>query len=121
MRRAAFALVLIFASGGAVAESATCARNAFEVFEEISCAIEAMKSADQELNRAYALLISKLSADEAASLRQSQRAWLKFLDAESQLAIRLEGDGSAGRLVVANLRERHIRARVAELKNWSSR
>ncbi|MCF6323390.1 MAG: lysozyme inhibitor LprI family protein [Gammaproteobacteria bacterium] len=37
---------------------------------------------DQELNIAYKLIRSKLSAERQAELKQSQRKWIKFRDAE---------------------------------------
>ena len=40
---------------------------------------------DKELNKAYALLISKLSSEHQKELKVSQRNWIKFRDAEFEL------------------------------------
>lgn len=40
---------------------------------------------DKELNTAYKLLISKLSKERQAELKDSQRNWIKFRDAEFEL------------------------------------
>jgi len=40
---------------------------------------------DKELNKAYALLISKLSSEHQKELKVSQSNWVKFRDAEFEL------------------------------------
>jgi uncharacterized protein YecT (DUF1311 family) len=48
------------------------------------CETVAEKAYDQRMNRAYATLIRALPAPAADRLRQSQRSWLAFRDAEAQ-------------------------------------
>jgi len=48
----------------------------------IECASTAYKSWDVELNKQYRTLLAKLSPADAAKLKDSQRKWLAFRDAE---------------------------------------
>jgi uncharacterized protein YecT (DUF1311 family) len=50
---------------------------------QVDCETVAARSYDRRLNSAYAALISALPSAAAQELRQSQRAWLAFRDAET--------------------------------------
>ncbi len=72
---------------------------------------------DAELNRLYRTVMRQLEGDpRAAALRQAQRAWLAWDDAEatSDLAMQEDG-GSAGPLVVADQAIARRRARACTL------
>mgnify|MGYP001772491557 CR=1 FL=1 len=48
----------------------------------INCGVKAYDMWDKELNKVYQELMKKLSPEERKLLRESQRQWLKFRDAE---------------------------------------
>jgi uncharacterized protein YecT (DUF1311 family) len=58
----------------------------------LTCLGEAYRRWDAELNRVYGALLARLTAEEAAALREAQRAWLKQRDATFKLL-----DGVYGR------------------------
>jgi len=73
---------------------------------------------DRELNIAYKLIKSKLSAERQAELKQSQQNWIKFRDAEFEFInnnwIR-KNFGSSSGLSRGNYRTTIIKNRVSQL------
>ena len=59
-----------------------------------------------------------LSKGEAERLRQAQRAWLSFVEADAKFVFEREGNGSSGRLVAVNAREKLTAQRIEALKSW---
>ena len=112
------AVLVLAASLLPTAVSAACSRNEHGVFEDPACASEAFAKADKELNVVYRQLMSQLRREEQEKLRVSQRAWLAYRKANSTFAYAVEGDGSAGRMVVANQMEQATVARIKELRAW---
>lgn len=53
---------------------------------QVECEATAARTYDQRMNAAYAALLSALPPKAAQQLRQSQRAWLAFRDAERAAA-----------------------------------
>ncbi len=53
---------------------------------QVDCEAAAEKNYDQRMNGAYASLLRALPAKAAQQLRQSQRSWLAFRDAETTAA-----------------------------------
>ncbi|WP_426281761.1 lysozyme inhibitor LprI family protein [Sphingomonas sp. NFX23] len=51
---------------------------------QTECQATALRDYDRRLNLAYAALLRRLPASAAQSLRQSQRAWITFRDAEDR-------------------------------------
>lgn len=51
---------------------------------QVECETTAARSYDRRMNAAYATLLSALPANAAQALRQSQRAWVAFRDAEGR-------------------------------------
>jgi uncharacterized protein YecT (DUF1311 family) len=51
---------------------------------QTECQTTALRDYDRRMNLAYAALLRRLSAPAAQSLRQSQRAWITFRDAEDR-------------------------------------
>ena len=49
---------------------------------QTECETKALRDYDRRMNLAYAALLRRLPAPAAQSLRQSQRAWITFRDAE---------------------------------------
>ena len=74
---------------------------------------------DAELNRLYRLLMKRLGSGAAAdALRQAQRAWLAWDDAELASDTALAGDGgSAGPITVADQAIARRRARACTFQN----
>jgi uncharacterized protein YecT (DUF1311 family) len=111
------------AEDGKVAErsgviSTPCVRNDHGIFEDINCAVEARDAADRELNAVYKALLARLGPSEEKRLRQAQRTWLEFVQADARFTIEREGDGSSGRLIAINYQEQLIRQRAEALKSW---
>src|SRR5262245_40139138 len=76
------------------------------------------KKWDEELNRLYQKLMSKLPKEKKALLRESQRNWLKFRDTEYDLlnrAIYAKG-GTLSTVVVGSLGNEIVRTRALQLK-----
>lgn len=48
-------------------------------------ALNEFKAADAELNKVYKKLVSKIDAESKTKLLNSQKAWIKFRDAEAEL------------------------------------
>lgn len=48
------------------------------------CEGENFKQADAELNATYAKLVSKISATGQSKLREAQKAWIKYRDAQCE-------------------------------------
>jgi uncharacterized protein YecT (DUF1311 family) len=118
LRSALFVVLTATFATPVVAQKPSCARNAFGIFEDLNCALAARDAADRELNATYKRMLSQMSASEAHSLRLAQRAWLQFVKADAQFIVAMEGDGSSGRLLMVNTRERLTRERIAELQTW---
>lgn len=79
-------LALIFASPLVAADDTrqTCLANADTQQEINRCSGLESESADQELNRVYQAILKRHAHDQPLidSLKQAQRAWLKWRDAE---------------------------------------
>jgi len=103
---------------GIASAQTTCNRNDFEVFEDIACAVDARNQANAEMNTAYAALTNRLGPQQKRALKRSQDQWLLFLQAEVRFIYVMEGDGSQGRLEVANEEEQQARLRAKALRNW---
>jgi uncharacterized protein YecT (DUF1311 family) len=121
MKHLALAFTLSLVAGAVGAQKPTCERNTGGVFEDISCAAAALELAEHELAATYSQLLAILPAPEAAALRKAQDAWLRFVEADVLFVEAREGAGSAGRLVIANSRERLTSERTLELKSWTPR
>ncbi|SHK49921.1 lysozyme inhibitor LprI family protein [Thermocrinis minervae] len=59
--------------------------------EMINCSNKAYEMWDKELNRVYQELMKKLSPEEKELLKESQRQWLKFRDAEFRFINQIYG------------------------------
>jgi uncharacterized protein YecT (DUF1311 family) len=76
---------------------------------------------DKELNRVYGTLLNKFNAADKLKLREAQRAWLKFYDAETQLlwAEGLYGaGGSSAPISVSDAATMMVRQRVCRLMQY---
>ena len=103
-----------------VRERLTCERNEYGVFESEQCARAARTEAEMELREVYEKLLSKLDSGPREALVASQDAWERYRAATLRLIYAIEGDGSAGRMIVENDKEQALRARAEELRRWLS-
>ena len=82
-----------------------------------ACENERYEAAQRELNSAYQGLLQQLDSTKKLKLRQSQRAWLRFRDANAAFqASIVEGGTLAPLIKIASLTEM-TNARAADLKN----
>ena len=76
---------------------------------------------DQELNKAYKSLLTKLGAAQQAKIKESQRAWVKYRDAEFNFIAQnwtTKNFGSSAVLSRGAYRTTLIRDRVVLLLNY---
>ena len=80
----------------------------------------AVDRANTELDKIYQELTGKLDADQQKSLKEAQRAWIKWRDAEAVLSARVAGDigGSALRVDSLIEQEKLIKQRAEVLKGY---
>jgi len=80
----------------------------------------AVDKANVEIDNVYKQLMSKLGAEQQKSLKEAQRAWIKWRDAEADLIARLGGSvgGSAMRVDYANAQTKLIQQRTEVLKGY---
>ncbi len=96
MKRIAFAVWLLVAAAAPLAAQGKDTRHPIERWVDenmekpqyqstagmIQLADLAYQKWDQELNRVYGQVMARLRPEEQAALREAQRAWLKYRDAE---------------------------------------
>ena len=76
--------------------------------------------ANGELDKLYKQLMSKLDAEQQKSLREAQRAWIKWRDAEAEIIARVGGavGGSALRVDYLNAQGKLIKERADVLRGY---
>ena len=82
---------------------------------------EAYSRWDKELNRVYGELMNKFNTQDKLKLKEAQRAWVKFRDAESDLlwAEALFGSGGTSAPVAVSDHGREmVRQRVCTLQRY---
>ena len=101
-----------------------CMETATTQLEINQCASSHLKAADDELNRVYQAILSKYKDDREflEKLRNAQRAWLTFRDAELAAKFSL-GDkqyhyGSVYPMCVNLFLTQRTRERVKQLREW---
>jgi uncharacterized protein YecT (DUF1311 family) len=77
-------------------------------------------SANADLDKVYKQLMSKLDAGQQKSLKEAQRAWIKWRDAEADIIARVGGavGGSAMRVDYANAQAKLIKERTVVLRGY---
>jgi uncharacterized protein YecT (DUF1311 family) len=80
----------------------------------------AVDKANVEIDKVYKQLFGKLEAEQQKSLKEAQRAWIKWRDTEAELVARLGGavGGSAMRVDYANAQTKLIQQRTEVLKGY---
>lgn len=86
-------------------------------FEMKQCAAKKYKQADDELNKVYRDLMSKLDDEgHKTSLKTAQVAWLKYRDSHCDFESYLNRGGSIYSVVVTDCRASLTNSRTKELK-----
>lgn len=98
MRRFAIALILTLAASHLSSAHADCAdpQNQAEMNQ---CAGDEYAAADERLNDAYKQLVQRIDEVFEPKLRQAQRAWVTFRDAECEFES-MGWEGGSGRPMV---------------------
>jgi uncharacterized protein YecT (DUF1311 family) len=76
--------------------------------------------ANAAIDKVYGQLMSKLDAEQQKSLKEAQRAWIKWRDAEADLVARLGGavGGSAFRVDYSTAQAKLIQQRTGILRGY---
>ncbi|MDO5562464.1 MAG: lysozyme inhibitor LprI family protein [Synergistaceae bacterium] len=81
------------------------------------------KKWDAELNKQYKILMGRLGKKGQESLRQSQKAWVKFREAEAKASANIfytaNKGGAISRIESADRMYNFVRSRALELKNYN--
>ncbi len=97
LRRPALIAVLaggLLITGSAGADDKIDCDNAMSQNDMNTCAEDNYGASDARLNKLYRNLIGKLEAADAKQLREGERAWITYRDAECRYAIRENEGGS---------------------------
>lgn len=100
-----------------------CRKTAASVDPEImKCQDAELTRQNTRLNAAYAKLLRQLKSIPAAEekLRDSERAWIKFRDAQCGLIPTVFGDGRADRINYTDCLINMTTARAIDLNKWNS-
>src|SRR5262245_13391065 len=86
-------------------------------YEMKQCSAKKYKQADDELNRVYQLLMSKLDDEgHKTSLKTAQQAWLKYRDGNCDFESYLNRGGSIYSIVVTSCMTSMTTSRTKEMK-----
>ena len=101
------------------AELESCLDNEMTTQGMVACYGTANEAWDAALNEVYASLRETLTPDEAAALRDAQRAWIAFRDAESTFLGSLETPdrGTMMRITSNAMLTDVVKARVLALRS----
>jgi len=96
-----------------------CLDKAMTTAAMVACMNQEYQRLDEELNRVYADLMSRLNPDQRDALRQAQRAWLVFREAEfrAQDALYDTLDGTMYLPLRVSHRSAIVRDRVNQLRS----
>lgn len=115
-----FAVLVVFALP---VFAANCMDTAVTQADINQCAGSKQQKADAELNQLYqqALVLAKKDPVATDKIRQAERAWLKYRDAQVAMHYppRAQGEyGSVQSLCEATLLQKLTENRIKELKEW---
>jgi uncharacterized protein YecT (DUF1311 family) len=85
-----------------------------------ACAADGLREVDATLNDFYGQIVGRLAENQPArqALQDSQRAWIRFRDAECAFATVNSRDGSVAPMLVAQCRQRPTSLRVSQFRNY---
>ena len=90
-------------------------------YEDLGCVSQALDRADKELNDTYKALLTGVDQEGKAKLKDAQRAWIQFRDADTALAYRISGEGgSLGGLIAMNHKLDLTTERTRQLKEFAN-
>jgi len=118
-------MIVIFAAEPVAAEEkASCYADANTQLDLNDCGVQEWKEADDELNHVYQEIL-KLNSDDKVflgRLKEAQRAWLKFRDAELEALFPEENKqlqyGSSFPMCYAQWLATITKQRTQQLKKW---
>ena len=122
MKLLSFAMLIVFASlsglAGPEKTQDPCA-NAHTTVEMRDCAGKEYKQADDELNRVYRQLMSKMDDEgRKTALKTAQQAWIKYRDANCDFASYLNRGGTIEPVVRYNCMTAMTVSRMKELREY---
>ncbi len=82
----------------------------------LDCIVDETMRQDKQLNAVYKQLLGTVSAARQKDLREAQRAWIKFRDANCDFYYDSEG-GSSAQLIASDCRMTMTADRTAELRS----
>ena|SRR6201989_204336 len=85
--------------------------------EANDCAYQEYKAADAELNKVYGQLAGVLDAEDKASLKESELAWIKYRDSTCTFESSQYKGGTMRGMIEAFCLTRVTKARTADLKD----
>src|ERR1044071_6376928 len=85
--------------------------------EANDCAYQEYKAADAELNKVYGQLAGVLDAEDKASLKESELAWIKYRDATCVFESSQYKGGTMRGMIESFCLTRVTKARTADLKD----
>lgn len=84
------------------------------------CAEQDFKAADARLNSTYKALTQQLDTDSLERLKQAQRAWISYRDAQCAFESEPSQDGSIYPMILANCLEEITNAQTSVLERHLS-
>ena len=90
--------------------------NAQTQMEMSDCAAKEFREADQKLNKLYGELASKLEPERLAKLKEAERAWIKFRDADCDFQSYLNKGGTIYPMVYNGCLTDNINNRIKQLE-----
>ena len=110
-------LLFVIVAGGHQTQKRDPCTEGETTVEMKMCATRKYKQADDELNKVYRELLSKLDdAGHKASLKTAQQAWLKYRDSNCDFESFLNRGGSIYSVVVSDCMTSMTNSRTKELK-----
>lgn len=96
------AILLLCTCSSPLARAADCKQSDAR-YQDLGCAAQALSVADRELNDHFTDLMSHMDQQGKERLRDAQRAWTRFRDADTRVALYVSGEGgSLGSLIATN-------------------
>ena len=120
IRLTTLAALALLAAGPALAAGENCADAATQGAAN-ACAVRELGAVDGQLNAAYNQVMGRLKAEPAAraALLESQRAWIRFRDAECAFST-VNGGGSVLPFLNARCQARLTQDRLRQLRDYLS-
>ena len=110
-------LLALFLTAPVIAQTRKDPCKGETTYEMKECSAKKYKQADDELNKLYHLLMSKLTDDgHKTSLKTAQQAWLKYRDTNCDFESYLNRGGSIYSVIVTECMTSMTTSRTKEMK-----